>query len=236
MEENLNPITREEQFLSVIAGEEGILPEPITRKEMFLATIAGETGVELPESITREEIYLNAIITGNTDNLPESTTREEQYLKAAALGDPEGLPEPITREEEYLKTIAENSKDDGNLLTQPEDAEYAGVKWTWDKKLNATGKGVYTASGGAICARAPLKESLDAGTYIWSIKEPHTYSLRITLSGDVTLRQTLVAGETSRTINVTRPGMTNFQFFTLDTRGMSIDETINGFKLVKAEE
>lgn len=36
------------------------LPNPITRSEQYLAKIAGEN-VSLPDPITREEIYLNAI-------------------------------------------------------------------------------------------------------------------------------------------------------------------------------
>lgn len=52
--------TREEQYLSAIAG--GNVPDltPITRKEMFLAAAAGQN-VTPPEPITREEMFLSKI-------------------------------------------------------------------------------------------------------------------------------------------------------------------------------
>lgn len=55
--------TREEQYLSAIAG--GTVPDltPITRKEMFLAAAAGQN-VTLPEPITREEMFLSKIQDG----------------------------------------------------------------------------------------------------------------------------------------------------------------------------
>ena len=57
-----SPITREEQFLNVIAGSSGPLPDvPLTRKEQYLAKIAGQD-VELPDvPLTREEMYLAEI-------------------------------------------------------------------------------------------------------------------------------------------------------------------------------
>ena len=54
-------ITRNEQYLSAMAGASGTLPdEPITRKEFYLAKAAGQA-VETPEPITREEMYLDVI-------------------------------------------------------------------------------------------------------------------------------------------------------------------------------
>lgn len=56
----LDPITRQEMFLSAAAGESVELPTPITRKEMYLAKAAGED-VNTPEPVTREEIFLEAV-------------------------------------------------------------------------------------------------------------------------------------------------------------------------------
>ena len=56
----LDPITRQEMFLSAATGESVELPKPITRKEMYLAKAAGED-VETPAPVTREEIFLEAV-------------------------------------------------------------------------------------------------------------------------------------------------------------------------------
>ncbi len=58
--ENLTPLTREEKYLSKIAGEETTPPEPLTREEQYLAKIAGADTV-VPEPETRREYYLNKI-------------------------------------------------------------------------------------------------------------------------------------------------------------------------------
>ena len=59
----MNPITREESYLSAIAGNENPIPStPLTRKEHYLAKLAGQD-VEVPTTpLTREECYLAAII------------------------------------------------------------------------------------------------------------------------------------------------------------------------------
>lgn len=57
-------ITRNEQYLSAMAGQSGRLPDaPITRKERYLAKAAGQA-VETPPPITREEMYLDVIAEG----------------------------------------------------------------------------------------------------------------------------------------------------------------------------
>lgn len=58
------PITRSEQYLAKIAGEEPTLPVPITREERYLAKIAGEDVDIPPAPITRTEQYLAAIVEG----------------------------------------------------------------------------------------------------------------------------------------------------------------------------
>ena len=125
-------------------------------------------------------------------------------------------------------------EDDGNLLTSPYNYSYGGVEWTWNK-FDATGYGGYSVSGGAMCPVTPLKETLTSGEKcIFSIKEPYTYNLRITLSGNVTFRIVLNAGQTSVQANITG-NVDSFQIFNLARKGTAIDETIKGFKLVKAE-
>lgn len=57
------PITREEMFLSAVAGESATLPAPVTREELFLAKAAGEN-VITPEPVTRREMFLDAIASG----------------------------------------------------------------------------------------------------------------------------------------------------------------------------
>lgn len=56
------PLTRNEIYLSNIAGQGATLPEaPITREEMYLAAIAG-VSENIPEApLTREEMYLDYI-------------------------------------------------------------------------------------------------------------------------------------------------------------------------------
>ena len=56
-----DPITREETYLSAIAGDDVNLPDPITRKETYLAAMAG-MAVELPAPVTREEAFLKQIV------------------------------------------------------------------------------------------------------------------------------------------------------------------------------
>lgn len=99
-EGNLEPITRKEQYLNRLTGEEQDIPdEPITRTEQYLAKLCGEE-IEIPSSpITREETYL-AYLNGENVTLPEPITRLEQFM-AFAAGESETKPTPLTREEFY---------------------------------------------------------------------------------------------------------------------------------------
>ena len=76
------PITREDHYLSAIAGEETELPErPITRSEHYLAKIAGQD-VETPTPITREDMYLDFIAehgSGGVEAEPLSVTENGTY-------------------------------------------------------------------------------------------------------------------------------------------------------------
>ena len=56
----LEPITRLEEYLSKLAGDDVPVPAPITRVEKFLAYIAGEADSK-PTPITRVEKFLDAI-------------------------------------------------------------------------------------------------------------------------------------------------------------------------------
>lgn len=94
------PVTRKEQYLNRLTGEEQAIPEePITRTEQYLAKLCGmET--EIPSSpITREEAYL-AYLNGENVTLPEPITRLEQFMAFAAEKS-ETKPTPLTREELY---------------------------------------------------------------------------------------------------------------------------------------
>ena len=97
---NLEPITRKEQYLNRLTGEEQAIPEePITRTEQYLAKLCGEE-TEIPSSpITREEAYL-AYLNGEDVTLPEPITRLEQFM-AYAASKSETKPTPVTREEFY---------------------------------------------------------------------------------------------------------------------------------------
>lgn len=55
-----DPITREEQYLASMAGQEADLPQPITRVEKYLAKASG-MDVETPDPLTRVERYLDVI-------------------------------------------------------------------------------------------------------------------------------------------------------------------------------
>ena len=135
MSVNDSPLTREEQFLNVIAGNSGPLPDtPLTREEQFLNVIAGNSG-PLPD-------------------VP--LTREEQYL-AKIAGQDVAIPDvPLTRKEMYLAEIAANSSSSSDVLkivTQPQD--FSGPSGTnAEFKVVATGVGLtyqwyYTNNQGA---------------------------------------------------------------------------------------
>lgn len=76
------PITREEHYLSAIAGEITELPEsPLTRREHYLAKIAGQD-VITPTPITREDMYLDFIAehgSGGVEAEPLSVTENGTY-------------------------------------------------------------------------------------------------------------------------------------------------------------
>ena len=97
---DLEPITRKEQYLNRLTGEEQDIPdEPVTRTEQYLARLCGEE-TEIPSSpITREEAYL-AYLNGEDVALPEPITRLEQFM-AYAASKSETKPTPLTREEFY---------------------------------------------------------------------------------------------------------------------------------------
>ena len=97
---DLEPITRKEQYLNRLTGEEQAIPEtPVTRIEQYLAKLCG-VETEIPSSpITREETYL-AYLNGEDVTLPEPITRLERFM-AFAAGESETKPTPLTREEYY---------------------------------------------------------------------------------------------------------------------------------------
>lgn len=133
----------------------------------------------------------------------------------------------------YIKAVG--SGDDGNLLTEPTEFTANGVTWTWNK-FDAKGSGVYNANGGKMTDVLPLKETLEVGSKCrFSIKEPLTYGLRITLTGTTSLRIALPARQTSAegTVTGSSGSLTDFQIFNLAQRGTVIDDTIKGFKLEK---
>lgn len=82
---DLEPITRLEEYLSKLAGDDVAVPEPITRVEKFLAYIAGEADSK-PTPITRIEKFLDAIGQGGgggggggTVIVPEQTVTTDTY-------------------------------------------------------------------------------------------------------------------------------------------------------------
>ena len=99
-------MTREEQYLAKIAGEETEIPsEPRLRSEQYLAKIAGED-VGIPQKpLHNEETYL-AILAGEDYEIPAPYNRIEQYM-AKACGAEIEVPTPITRVEQLWAQIAE---------------------------------------------------------------------------------------------------------------------------------
>lgn len=94
----IDPITREEQYLNAVSEGEQVDIKPITRKEYFLAKAAGQD-VNTPEPITREEMFLSKIASnggtgggGGSDGrglkVIEAATIEELYNKVVALDNP----------------------------------------------------------------------------------------------------------------------------------------------------
>lgn len=85
------PITREEMFLSAVAGESATLPAPVTREELFLAKAAGEN-VITPEPVTRREMFLDAIAAGGGVTVEPLSVSENGTYTA-----PEGVAySPVT--------------------------------------------------------------------------------------------------------------------------------------------
>lgn len=76
---DLEPITRLEEYLSKLAGDDVAVPEPITRVEKFLAYIAGEADSK-PTPITRIEKFLDAIGQGGGGGGGETVIVPEQSL------------------------------------------------------------------------------------------------------------------------------------------------------------
>lgn len=142
-------ITREEQFLSAIAGESVDTPEPITREEMFLAKIAGGD-VETPEPITREECLLDQLVSkilktiakvlkikGNTivwnqlvkDNFTDATKWRTSGNGTFNLSVSDNV---LT-----IETVAESGIDANSSLRQnPADNLVAGHKYLYYAEIN----------------------------------------------------------------------------------------------------
>lgn len=78
---DLEPITRLEEYLSKLAGDDVAVPEPITRVEKFLAYIAGEADSK-PTPITRIEKFLDAIGQGGGGGGGETVIVPEQAVEA----------------------------------------------------------------------------------------------------------------------------------------------------------
>jgi len=98
----MNPITREEQYLNRLTGEEGIIPDkPVTREEQYFARLCGGDNVIPDKPVTRREQYLATLCGEDVITPTKPVTRIEQYM-AFASGESESKPEkPITREEMY---------------------------------------------------------------------------------------------------------------------------------------
>lgn len=82
---DLEPITRLEEYLSKLAGDDVAVPEPITRVEKFLAYIAGETDSK-PTPITRIEKFLDAIGQGGGGGGGETVIVPEQTVETTEYG------------------------------------------------------------------------------------------------------------------------------------------------------
>lgn len=96
----MKPITREEQYLNKLTGEEQSIAEPITREEQYLSRLCGADNIIPQTPETRREAYLAALC-GEEVETPEPVTRIEQYMNFAA-GKSQSKPEKaITREEMY---------------------------------------------------------------------------------------------------------------------------------------
>ena len=98
----MKPITREEQYLNRLTGEEGIIPDkPVTREEQYFARLCGGDNVIPDKPVTRREQYLATLCGEDVITPTKPVTRIEQYM-AFASGESESKPEkPITREEMY---------------------------------------------------------------------------------------------------------------------------------------
>lgn len=83
---DLEPITRLEEYLSKLAGDDVAVPEPITRVEKFLAYIAGDADSK-PTPITRIEKFLDAIGQGGGGG-GETVIIEEQSVTTETPPEP----------------------------------------------------------------------------------------------------------------------------------------------------
>lgn len=96
----MKPITREEQYLNKLTGEDQTTPEPVTREEQYLSRLCGADNI-IPQKPELRREYFLAALCGEEVETPEPVTRIEQYMNFAA-GKSQSKPEKaITREEMY---------------------------------------------------------------------------------------------------------------------------------------
>lgn len=151
---DMDPITREEMYLSAAAGESVTLPDPITRREKYLAKLAGED-VNTPDPVTREEMFLEAVVEhgggGGGDITVESLSVTENGEYTAPTGkaySPVVVDVPSDTPTLITKSVTEN----GTYDADDDEADgYSSVtvdvpEATLTTK-SITANGTYAASG-----------------------------------------------------------------------------------------
>lgn len=99
----MTPITREEIYLTKLAGGSVTVPTPVSRTEMYLAKACGET-VTVPDPASREEMYLYKLA-GGSIALPTPVSRLE-LLMAAACGEAVTPYVPVSRLEWFWSQLS----------------------------------------------------------------------------------------------------------------------------------
>ncbi|MBP5479784.1 MAG: hypothetical protein J6Y15_10540, partial [Bacteroidaceae bacterium] len=129
------PRTREEQYLSKIAGEDILIPAPVTRQEKYLAKMAGED-VDVPKAVTRVEHYYEGVIKVIEESVkpePLTVTENGTYAESGKAYNPVTVNVPTYGAADVGKVVTESS---GEYALTPQTSQSITANGTYDTTLN----------------------------------------------------------------------------------------------------
>ena len=189
---DIEPISREEQYLAAVAGESGTTPDsPVTRREVYLAKAAGVYDGEIPEPVTREETYLKQIAENGggsavlieksvTDNgtYTASDDSADGYSKVVVDVEPDLITKSITANGTYTALEDEAGGYSAVTVNVPTAPVYAPMKDVNFYDYDGTIVYSYTQAEFANLEAMPDNPSHDGLTaqgWNWSLSDAKTY-------------------------------------------------------------